>query len=174
MMLLFSMGAEARDLTGYRAETDGDCMREAVDAHVRIQLAKYGPLSRIREYFGFIYLFKGEIASAITRGGSCKNSCGVDTAAAAAQIPPGARPLGEWHTHPHESLAESLSAEDVRGAYNNHHIRCYAAYYSQPDGDIYAWDPQRSLVSQAMSSRYLIGNYATERRVSADRSGSVD
>ena len=174
VLSVFSMVAEAQEVPGYRREAAHDCLLAAIDAHAIAQFAKYGPLSKVREYFGFIYLYKGEIASAVTRGSSCKNSCGVNTAAAAAQIPSGAEPLGEWHTHPHESRAGTLSTEDVRGAYNNRRIRCYAAYYSQPDGDIYAWDPQQSLVPDAMTSRVHIGNYAAGRRPGARRSDSDD
>ena len=174
VLLMCSMVTEAQVVPAYRADAAHNCLRDSVDAHVIAQFAKYGPLSKIREYFGFIFLFKGEIGSAITRGGSCKNSCGVDTAAAAALIPLGARPIGEWHTHPHESRAGTLSPEDVRGAYNNRRIRCYAAYYSQPDGNIYAWDPQQSLLPDAMASRFHIGNYTAERRLDAARSDSDD
>ena len=70
--------------------------------------------------------------------------------------------LGEWHSHPQSSKAGLLSADDVRGARNNRHIRCYAAYYSQPDGDIYAWNPFQTSVPTAMFSRAFIGNYLRE------------
>ena len=174
VLLVFATATKAQEASGYRAESARDCLRDAIDAHVRAQFAKYGPLSKDREYFGFIFRFRGEIGSAVTRGGSCKNSCGVNTAAAAAQMPSGARPLGEWHTHPRQSRAGTLSTEDVRGAYNNRRIRCYAAYYSQPDGDIYAWDPQQSLVPDAMASRFYLGNYAAERHLGAGNSDSDD
>ena len=174
VQVMLSMPTGAQDVPGYRAVLARDCLLDAVDAHVIVQFAKFGPLSKIREHFGFIFLFNGEIGSAITRGGSCKNSCGVDTAAAAARKPSGAKPLGEWHTHPHESRAGTLSVEDVRGAYNNRGIRCYTAYYSQPDGDIYAWDSQQSLVPDAMSSRFYLGNYTAERRLDASRSDTDD
>lgn len=145
----------------YRTAAAASCPQDAVDAHVREQLASYGPLSNDREYFGFIFLFEGEIGSAITRGHYCRNldSCAVNTALAAPRIPKGAKVLGEWHTHPRLSSAATLSADDVRGAQNNRHIRCYAAYYSQPDGDIYAWNPFQTSVPTAMSSLVLIGNY---------------
>jgi len=159
------MATEAQEVPGYRTVAGRDCLLDTIEAHVIAQFAKYGPLSKNREYFGFIFLLKGEIGSAVTRGGSCNGSCGVNTAAAAVQMPSTAKPLGEWHTHPHESRARTLSPEDVRGAYNNRRIHCYAAYYSEPDGEIYAWDPQESMVPDAMSSRFHIGNYAAERRI---------
>jgi hypothetical protein len=163
------MDTEAQEAPGYRAVSVRDCLRDDIDAHVIAQFARYGPLSTNREYFGFIFLSKGEISSAITRGGRCKGSCGVNTAAAAAQVPPTAKPLGEWHTHPRDSGGGTLSPEDVRGAYSHRNIRCYTAYYSQPDGDIYAWDPHQSQVPDAMASRFYIGNYAAERRLGAGR-----
>jgi len=174
ILTVFSMAGEAQQASDSRSEAAGECQRDAVEAHVVAQFARYGPLSRIREYFGFVFLLKGEVGSAVTRGGSCKNSCGVDTAMAAAKIPSGARPLGEWHTHPHESGAGTLSIEDVRGAYSNRRIRCYVAYYSQPNGDIYAWDPQQSSVANAMASRFHVGNYASDLRLGAVQSNPDD
>jgi hypothetical protein len=94
------------------------------------------------------------------RGNTCRNleHCTLNTALAARMIPAGAKVLGEWHTHPHQG-ASGLSKDDVRGAWNNRHIRCYAAYYARPNGDILAWDPQETSVPTAMDSRVLVGNY---------------
>jgi len=133
------------------------CSRVAVAAHVWHQIELYGPLSIKREYFGFIYLAAGTIRSAIVRGRTCSTAhiCGVDTATAFAQIPRGAQVLGEWHTHP-KGGSEALSAEDVRGASNNRHIACYQAFYGQPDGGVYAWDPNQMTVRTAMGSRQVI------------------
>jgi len=175
--LLFMMSVlQARDAPAlqYRREPASGCQQELIDSHVREQLAIYGPLSGNREYFGFIFLHHGKLRSAVIRGPSCGKSCGVHTAAAAALIPPGATVLGEWHSHPHASNAGTLSAEDARGAYDNRHIRCYAAYYSQPDGDIYAWDPQQVAVPSAMASRVLIGRYGRESPAGPRFAGSVD
>ena len=115
----------------YRKAAAVECPQDAVDAHVREQIASYGPRSKDREYFGFIFFFEGAIGSAVIEGRSCpnSNSCSIDTAKAAPLIPKGAKVLGEWHTHPQLGKATNLSAEDVRGAQNNRHIRCYAAYY---------------------------------------------
>jgi hypothetical protein len=152
--------AAAEETHAYRIAAKAECPLDAVDAHVREQIAKYGPLSSDREYFGFIFIVKGEIGSAITRGRLCYShtSCAVDTALAAPRIPKGAKVLGEWHTHPKLSSA-LLSDDDVRGAQNNRRIRCYAPYFSQPDGDIYAWDAFQTSVPTAMSSLVLIGNF---------------
>jgi len=122
-------------------EAPMDCHRAAVHAHVTLQIGIYGPLSIDREYFGFVYLHEGTIGSAVVRGKPCPRSfeCGVNTTAAAASIPRGAKVLGEWHTHP-KGGSETLSAEDVSGAYANRHIRCYVAFLGLPDGEIFAWD----------------------------------
>jgi len=136
-----------------------DCPREEVNEHVRQQFALYGPLSDGREYFGFVYRLDGEIKSAVSRSGRCtRGNCLTDTAAAAALIPRGAKILGEWHSHPHDGSA-ALSAEDVRGAKNNAHIRCYSAYYSKPDGEILSWEPGSTSVPVAMASRVSIGHF---------------
>jgi hypothetical protein len=121
--------AAAEETHAYRIAAKAECPLDAVDAHVREQIAKYGPLSSDREYFGFIFIVKGEIGSAITRGRLCYShtSCAVDTALAAPRIPKGAKVLGEWHTHPKLSSA-LLSDDDVRGAQNNRRIRCYARH----------------------------------------------
>lgn len=75
-----------------------------------------------------------------------------------ASVPLSAKVLGEWHTHPHGG-SRSLSKEDVRGAYNNHHISCYVAFYSTPSGEIYAWSPRHLSVPVAMASRMPLANY---------------
>jgi len=152
-------------LLAFANVADAGCPQDMVDAHVREQFAIYGPRSKTHEYFGYIFLYEGAVGSAVARGWSCSksNSCSTDTARAASLVPKGAKVLGEWHTHPESSKAGFLSAEDVRGARNNSHIRCYAAYYSQPDGDIYAWSPLQATIHTAMASRVLIGNYRRER-----------
>ena len=157
-------------------ETTADlaCWRAEVLAHVREQIRLYGPQSRKREYFGFIYWDGQAVKSSVVRGSVCDTSltCSVHSRGAAEGLPRGAKVLGEWHTHPHEGGAESLSIDDVLGAYNNRQIHCYAAYYSQPNGKIYAWDPKQSRVSGALTSRFYLGNYRSERRLGARRSDS--
>jgi len=157
------------------ADAAPPCDRDAVDSHVREQIQVYGPLSSKREYFGFIYLYEGQVASAVARGSICGSTpaCGVQTRNAAQQIPPGARVLGEWHTHPHQGSA-LLSKEDVRGAYNNRHIRCYFAYYAKPNGEIVAWDPQQLSVPIAMASRALVGNYARQAQPQLHASAGIE
>jgi len=142
------------------------CFAAEVDAHVLGQFALYGPLSRNREYFGYIYLHQGVIASAVSAGGLCKWTvrCEVSTPEAAASIPGGARVLGEWHTHPHSSGSRSLSAADVRGAHANRHIRCYRAFFSRSNGEIVAWSPDASEVKMAMASLVRLGNYRRNGR----------
>jgi len=164
-------GAQTPD---YRVAAAAACPQDIVDAHVREQFAVYGPLSRDREYFGFIFAFEGAIGSAVIQGRTCfkSDSCSIDTAKAAPLIPKGAKVLGEWHTHPQSIKALGLSPDDVRGARNNRHIRCYAAYYSQPDGDIYAWNPFQSSVPTAMFSRVLIGSYRREFVISITAIGT--
>jgi hypothetical protein len=138
---------------------DAAYAREDVDAHVLAQFAVYGPLSKQHEYFGYVYLGDGALASAVVRGSQCSmRICAVDSTAAARLIPRGARVLGEWHTHPHRGSSQ-LSEEDVRGAHSNLHIRGYVAYYSKPNGDILAWDPREDRVPDAMASAVRIGNY---------------
>jgi hypothetical protein len=135
------------------------CFWPEVQAHVRQQFAIYGPLSIQNEYFGFIYRRDALISSAVTRSAKCESwICELDVGKAGALIPVGARVLGEWHTHPHDGSAQ-LSIYDVRGAYQNHNLECYAAYYSKPNGDILAWYPRRTSVATAMASGVLIGNY---------------
>jgi hypothetical protein len=127
------------------ADSPDSCPRVAVDAHVLQQFQHYGPLSVKHEYFGFVYRYQGVIASAVVRSQECTavDRCTLDTADAARLIPAGAKVLGEWHTHPHGGSTE-LSREDVRGAYNNRHIRCYLAYYGKPNGVVQAWDEDSS------------------------------
>jgi proteasome lid subunit RPN8/RPN11 len=142
------------------ADRPEECPRAEVDAHVLRQYQVHGPLSEVHEYFGFVYRHQGVIASAIVRSNECASDerCTLDTAKAARQIPAGAKVLGEWHTHPHRG-STGLSREDVRGANNNRHIRCYAAYYAKPDGEINAWSPQATSVPTAMASRTRVGSY---------------
>lgn len=125
------------------------------------QFSIYGPLSTDREYFGFVYRHEGVIASAISRGSVCRwtQACEVNTRIAAALIPKGAKVLGEWHTHPHATGSQGLSAEDVRGANSNLHIRCYRAFYSKSNGEIYSWNLEATLVQAAMASSVGLGNY---------------
>jgi hypothetical protein len=136
--------------------------RAQVDAHVVAQFQVYGPLSKQHEYFGYVYLHEGVIASAVIRSSRCSSlrTCGLDTAGAARLIPPSARVLAEWHTHPHDGSSQ-LSKEDVDGAHANRHISGYTPYYSTPGGEIYAWDPRCDWVPEAMASIVLIGNYRT-------------
>lgn len=143
------------------AHADATCTDAEVIAHVRDQYMLYGPQSQKHEYFGFIYRYRGTIESSLMRSTECRGvyKCTLNTAAAAARIPKGAQVLGEWHTHPHIKGSRSLSANDVRGAHNNHRLRCYAAFYSGPTGNIYRWEPRSSSVPVAMASRVELGNY---------------
>jgi hypothetical protein len=138
-----------------------ECPTAEVNAHVADQYSIYGPQSRAREYFGFIYLMDGDIRSAVVRGANCANiwACSVGTRGAAELIPKGAKVLGEWHTHPQASGSRVLSRSDVRGALSNHNIPCYTAYYSTPSGQVFAWDPRSTSVHIAMESRTYLGNY---------------
>jgi proteasome lid subunit RPN8/RPN11 len=141
------------------AEPGSECLTQQLEVHVREQFALYGPQSANHEYFGFIYMHEGVIGSAVTQSRECHGAkCVVDSSKAAQLIPKGATVLGEWHTHPHGG-SPSLSKEDVRGAYSNRHISCYLAFYSTPEGEIYAWNPQRISVPIAMASRAPVGNY---------------
>jgi len=147
------------------AETSSECFAAEVETHVLEQFRIHGPLSRNREYFGFVYRLDGEIGSAITRGAVCRlpASCEVNTRRAAEKIPTGAKVLGEWHTHPHESGSLQISDADVRGANDNRRIRCYRAFYSTADGDVLSWDPNAGKVSIAMSTAVRLGNYRRSR-----------
>ena len=137
------------------------CFEDEVLPHVRAQFAKYGPRSAQYEYFGFIYRKDGRVESAVTHDFACRGQteCVVNTAFALRRIPKGAKVLGEWHTHPRFHEARELSMEDVRGAKANRHIRCYTAFYSSPDGDIYRWNLDAPTVAAAMASRMRLGNY---------------
>jgi hypothetical protein len=138
---------------------ESDCLRQEVAAHVREQFAIYGPRSANHEYFGFVYVQDGILGSAVVRSRPCHAAkCVVDSAEALRSMPRSAKVLGEWHTHPHGG-SPGLSIEDVRGAYNNRHISCYQAFYSTPDGAIYAWSPSQRSVPVAMASRAPVGNY---------------
>jgi proteasome lid subunit RPN8/RPN11 len=142
---------------------NAECSRPEVEAHVRDQFAIYGPRSGDHEYFGFIYLHAGVIGSAVVQSRTCRSEkCEIDSTQALESIPRPATVLGEWHTHPHGG-SPSLSKEDVRGAYSNRHISCYLAFYSTPEGAIYAWDPNRISVPIAMASRAPVGNYKQEQ-----------
>jgi hypothetical protein len=136
------------------------CFEGEVLHHVRVQFASYGPRSKQNEFFGFIYRKDGRVEGAVTYGRECRgqSDCTVNPAFALARVPKGAKVLGEWHTHPHIGTRE-LSAADVRGAHANRHIRCYAAFYSSPDGAIYRWSTNATSVPTAMESRTQVGNY---------------
>jgi len=141
-----------------------ECDLGAVAAHVQEQLRVYGPRSASHEYFGFIYRAEGVIASAVVRGQKCRGAdqCTVDIEPAAKRIPQGAKVLGEWHTHTHQTGSRLLSLRDVRGAHQNVRIRCYSAFYAGPDGEIYAWDPRSTSVATAMATRTSLGRYALD------------
>ena len=146
-------------IQGHATDLAADCSQSAVEAHVREQFALYGPRSGKHEYFGFVYLHEGAIGSAVTRSRACpKGRCVVSSARAIASIPRAAKLLGEWHTHPREG-SRSLSTDDVCGAYNNRHIRCYRAFYSTPSGAIYGWSADRISVPAAMASRVRVGDF---------------
>ena len=141
-------------------EPPPECPRALVVQHVREQAARYSPLSVQREFFGFIYLRDGVVRSALAEGRSCPNpsSCGLNTRAAAKQVPRGVKILGEWHTHP-KGGSSQLSREDVRGAYDNRRIRCYVPFYVT-NGKVYAWDATRNTVNGAMVSRRRVDDLA--------------
>lgn len=143
------------------AAADDFCRRAEVLAHVQAQMRLYGPQSRKREYFGFIYLDGGTVKSSVVRGPICDSSlaCSVHSRGAAEGIPRGAKVLGEWHTHPGGDSSNGLSAGDVRGAWNNRKIRCYTAFYAASNGKFYSWDPASTSVVVAMRSRVLLGDY---------------
>jgi hypothetical protein len=136
------------------------CSQQEIEAHVRQQYAVYGPRSEVNEYFGFIYLHDGVIASAVVRSRTCGSTgrCVVDSNDALRLVPRPAKVLGEWHTHPHGG-STSLSRDDVRGAFSNRRIDCYFAFYSTPSGEIYAWNPKQVSVPVAMGSRTRVGQY---------------
>jgi hypothetical protein len=142
-----------------RADDVPQCLSDSVEAHVREQFDMFGPLSVNHEYFGFIYRVGKTLDSAVVRGSRCvARSCVVDIARAATLIPAHAAILGEWHTHPRNGEAP-LSEQDVLGAYRNRKVGCYTAFYSEPDGEIYSWNPRRGSIRTAMASRIHIGTY---------------
>lgn len=135
------------------------CDRDEIVAQARLEFEIYGPLSVGYEYFGFIYHDGERLRSAVVRSRRCKaGNCVIEVDEAGRKIPRGAVVLGEWHTHPHDGAAQ-LSPHDVRGAYRNRHVRCYTAFYSRPDGAIYAWNPAQMSVPTAMASREHLGSY---------------
>jgi hypothetical protein len=150
-----------------------ECFAEELEAHVLEQYGIYGPLSTNREYFGFIYRHEGVIASAIARGSKCwwTQTCEVNTRDAAAQIPKGAKVLGEWHTHPHSTGSQGLSPTDVRGANKNLHVHCYRAFFSKSNGEIFSWSPSATLVLTATASLVPLGDY--RRQVAPAQSAEV-
>jgi hypothetical protein len=155
LLLAFCAQAQAGDTL--------QCLSDSVEAHVRQQFAAFGPLSVNYEYFGFIYRLGATLDSAVARGSRCvARSCIIDVARAAERIPAGAVIVGEWHTHPRNGEAR-LSEQDVLGAYRNRNLGCYSAFYSEPDGAIYSWNPRRGMVTTAMASRVRIGNYPAAR-----------
>jgi hypothetical protein len=142
------------------AGAEPGCYWPEVQSHVREAIAIYGPMSIDNEFFGFIYRYGARVDSGVVRSSSCHlGNCVVDVAVAAQRIPTGARVLGEWHTHPHGG-SRLLSTLDVRGAYQNRNVACYAAYFSRPDGEILAWNPREKSVHAAMASLVVVGNYA--------------
>jgi hypothetical protein len=143
------------------ADEPPDCLLRQVESHVMDQFRLFGPLSGEREYFGFIFLKDGKIASATARGGTCqwREPCEVSTRRAAAKIPAGARVLGEWHTHPRTAGSRDVSLSDVRGANANRHLPCYHAFFSTPGGDILSWNPNESDTEAAMASAVRLGSY---------------
>ena len=157
VMVMISLGCSAEEST--------ECFSAEVEAHVVEQFRIYGPKSKNREYFGFVYRVDGIIASAVTRGIVCRwnEPCEVENRSAAVKIPQGAKVLGEWHTHPHSNGSSVLSGADVRGANANRHIRCYRAYFSTPEGDVFSWDPTTRIATVAMESLTRLGNYRESR-----------
>ena len=143
-----------------RSSVETGCDDASVTEHVLDQMRVFGPDSQKHEFFGFVYRVKGELASAVVRSSQCRlDQCTIDTAAAARKIPKGAKILGEWHTHPHSTGSRMLSKHDVTGARNNSHLRCYAAFYATPEGEVHSWDPGQTSVPAAMASRMQVGNY---------------
>jgi hypothetical protein len=174
ILLAASLSARAGDATV------AACFEDEVLLHVREQYTIYGPRSSQYEYFGFIYRKDGRIDSAVTHYFDCRGTtdCVVNTAFALKRIPRGAKVLGEWHTHPHFHKSDALTMDDVRGAQANRHIRCYTAFYSSHDGDIYRWNLDALTVAAAMASRTRVGNYRLSDAPTdsdlADNSGAVD
>jgi hypothetical protein len=167
MWLLFgtNLAAHAAD-----AVIPESCADDEVLNHVLGQFTVYGPRSRTKEYFGFIYRLDGRISSAVTSGDDCEglSECIIDTRFARKRIPRGARVLGEWHTHPHIGV-HSLSVDDVEGANSNRRIRCYSAFYSDPVRNIYRWSTDATSVADAMGSLVLVGSYSRPGSVARKR-----
>lgn len=160
-------------IQGHATDLAADCSQAVLEDHVREQFALYGPRSGRYEYFGFLYLHEGVIGSAVTRSRACpKGRCAVNSARAIGSVPRTAKLLGEWHTHPRDG-SRSLSIDDVRGAFNNRHIKCYRAFYSTPSGEIYQWSVDRISVPLAMASRVRIGDFNQSARM-AESSASDD
>jgi len=160
-ILLAGLSAAAYAEDERDSSADPACPRVEVLAHVQAQFRLYGPLSERREYFGFVYRSNGEVESSVAIGNVCSSNqfCGLKIAPAAKAIPAGAKVLGEWHTHPRIDGSRNLSVADVRGAFQNRHIRCYSAFYSAPNGDIYRWDVSQTSVPTAMNTREYVGNH---------------
>lgn len=147
------------------AHPDAGCPApEALLDHVMLQFELYGPRSTDREFFGFIYRHDGVIGSAVIRGRRCPDpgNCMIDITPAKKRIPRGAKVLGEWHTHVRDG-SRFLSSLDVKGAYANRNIRCYVAFYSQPDGVVRSWNPNASSVPIAMNSALQVGSFDSAR-----------
>lgn len=161
LIVLVGLSAAAHAEDEQHSSPDPACPRSEVLAHVQAQFRLYGPLSERREYFGFIYRSNGELESSVAMGSVCGDNqfCGIKIAPAAKGIPAGAKVLGEWHTHPLVEGSRNLSVQDVRGAFHNRHIRCYTAFYSAPNGDIYRWDVSQTSVPTAMNTREYLGNH---------------
>ena len=157
----FAIGFGPAGFAFANEEAVSQCPVAEVTDHVREQFARFGPQSASHEYFGFVYRLNGRIESAVIRSSRCTSAdrCTTNTAGAARAIPGGARVLGEWHTHPTTTGSRTLSAEDVRGAFRNRRIRCYTAFYSTPNGDIYRWDTNQTSVPTAMNTRKYVGNH---------------
>jgi len=171
LIVLVGLSAAAHAEDEQHSSPDPACPRSEVLAHVQAQFRLYGPLSERREYFGFIYRSNGEVESSVAMGRVCGNNhvCGIKIAPAAKGIPAGAKVLGEWHTHPGFQESDTLTPEDVTGAQANRHVRCYTAFYSNPDGDIYRWTLDAPTVPAAMASRIRVGNYRDpDRRADSD------
>ncbi len=160
--ILVAAIAAGCSLCGF-AQASPECASPELLDHVLLQFDLYGPRSAHEEYFGFIYRSRGVIASAVVHSGRCGDpgNCTINTRRAAKLIPNGAKVLGEWHTHPRNG-SPFLSTLDVMGAYANRKIRCYLAFYSQPDGQIQSWDPQASSVPIAMHSLVRLGAFGVQ------------
>jgi len=143
------------------ADADCECDRDEIAAYARLEFEIYGPLSMNVEYFGFIFHDGARLGSAVIRSRRCESGeCLIHVDEAGRMIPKGAKVLGEWHTHPHDG-APQLSHHDVRGAFRNRHVRCYTAFYSNPGGEIFAWNPAETSVPTAMASREHVGGYSS-------------